>query len=459
MPSITVSRVFLLCLTAFALFPPLCRADDTNPKNGKPGQFTNGQNGTPNLPLAPSMIVDKNNMRGRLNSQGYSTEALFHKQNMFLTQVYAATNQIATDLKQKPGDPIKLHNDYVALQELILKAHTDSQKNDPQLQLPNQYFYVGAEVRAGADKPTFGPEVTVGDTRSGLEFGVAEYFQSAQIDGMRRRDSVGLSLKYIPNSLATHIVQGDEDPKKNLQHLLQKINSLEYYSDDTTPLTSLTQLLFKAVNRPEEADSQKINSVSRLLSIRLPPDTPIIVAPVNKIALRTIQQAFDNDVTAARVATDNSFQEFVKKVTEPATALIVGEQLFNGGGDVWNAGITASELHPFGNKGEPGLTGLLAAQYFHASLSDFQREGLRTGLAIIYQDSTLYLQSPTQLSLPWHYKVGIEYTSPVLGLHDTKAVFVRYRDPHSYAEITLTYGEDGLGKNYADVNIGKTITF
>ena len=83
----------------------------------------------------------------------------------------------------------------------------------------------------------------------------------------------------------------------------------------------------------------------------------------------------------------------------------------------------------------------------------------RLGVAAIYQNTTLTTVSPARLSPPWNYKVGVEYTSPILGLHDTKAVFVRYRDPNSYAEITLTYGEDGFGKNYGDVNIGKTLTF
>jgi hypothetical protein len=448
MQSITVSRAFLLCLTALALFPCLCRADDSNSKNGKPGQFTNGQNGTPNLPLAPAMIVDKNNMRRALNYLPSYAEAITQKQNTFLPQLYQKAQTVVNDLAKSPT---KLETDYASLQDLIIKAHTGAQMDAMRIQLPNQYLYAGTEVRAGSDKPIFGPEVTIGDTRSGLEFGLGGYFQSAETEGMRRHDSLGLSLKYIPQSLAAHTAQETEK-------ILQRINGLEYSPTDSSHRVSLIQLLYEAVNS-HTSRIDKIRTVSRLLSILLPSSIPDVNGPTSKITILQISQALGFDATALNGSTAESFHDFVENIRRPAVALVVGEQLFNGGGDAWNTGITASQLYPFGHHGQPGVTALAATQYFHVNLSDFRRDGVRMGLAFIYQDSTLYLRTPTELSQPWNYKIGVEYTSPVLGLHDTKAVFVRYRDPHSYAEITVTYGEDGLGKNYGDVNIGKTITF
>ena len=453
------SRTFWICFTLLALAAAGCLADDTNPKKDKPVGFTNGQNGTPNLPIAPAMIVDKNRMRGSLDQLTRDASAIAGQRGEFIQKLYPAAQNVVADLAQNVPYA-RLRSDYSAFRNLIVEEYNQTQKDAATLQLPDHFLYLGAEARAGADKPVFGPEMTLEDTRNGLEFGLAGYYQSAYADGTSRRDSIGLSLKYSPQNFTSYTAN---DIKKS-QELLEKINNLGYLPS-SSPSPDLVKSLYDAVqpvNAGSRADIVKeLTTVSPLLSLS-PLRPPGVPAPtnniINKITSGDISSALAQDIQTLNDSSTHTLRDFVEGIQKPAVALLAGDQLFHGG-DVFNAGVTASLLHPFGDQGQTGVTGVAAAQYYHADLSGFHRDGLRTGLAAIFQDSTLYLTPAKNLSPPWHYKLGLEYTSPIFGLHETYAEFVRYRDPRSYAEITLTAGKDGLRKDYVDVSVGQSFTF
>ena len=78
MQPITAQRTFLICLTTLFLM--------NSPSQASPIIGTNGQNGTPNLPIAPSMIVDKNNMRGSYEQQGQALGGDDDYQRAFMDQ-------------------------------------------------------------------------------------------------------------------------------------------------------------------------------------------------------------------------------------------------------------------------------------------------------------------------------------------------------------------------------------
>lgn len=131
-------------------------------------------------------------------------------------------------------------------------------------------------------------------------------------------------------------------------------------------------------------------------------------------------------------------------------------------GTLLDYGLTASTLVPFRQGGVPaGVTFLGAVQQFEDRLHDDpHRSATRTGIAAIWQDRTpSYDAASSTLAATWNVKAGLEYTSPILNMHETYAEFVRYRDVHTYAEITLTVGKDGLRKDYADVSVGKSFVF
>lgn len=436
----SASRTVLLCLLALALVYGPVKAQD--PNNGKPNQFTNGQNGTPNLPIAPSMIVDKNNMLASFAADGRDTGVRIQRVQKFLSLLYPAVRGA----------------DYNRVSGLIEAEQKAVSRDAAQRHLPAHSFYVGAEARVGTDKPVYSPELTYGDTRSGLELGVAGYLQSPYTEGTSRRDGLGVSLKYIPGSLAAYTLEHYDVVQKallNLDHLRLDLSH---------SLTNITIKELNDIDLRSQSPEEKLNAIRQALGITssdlratdttLNGGIPPIVADRLAIVVRDLD-----------VQTTDALGDYVEGTRRPAVAFVVGDQSYRGG-DIFSGGVTASYLHRFG-EGAPGVTAVAVLQYLQDSFQDRgHRSAGRLGLAAIYQDTTLKMPTITapysaieQLGPPWQYKIGIEYTSPVLGLHETGAVFARYRWTPSYIEVTTTYGKDGLRKDYLNVSVGKSFTF
>lgn len=458
----------LPCLAALALPSGPLRAA---PAKDKPDEFTDGQSGTPNLPMAPSMIVDKNNMRGGLVADGESIQISAVRVRAFLAAVYPAA-------RNAKGDYEKVRK--------IVEAEEKAVKRDiAQIHLPEHSLYLGAEARAGADKPVYSPELTYGDTRSGLEFGVAGYLQGAYSEGISRRDSLGVSLKYIPQSSAASTLRDYDKIQKDLLALDKiNLNSSRLLNAVTTTSEDL-----EAINRTHKTNEGKLDAIRQALGITPAGLTAAEAVPgggVPEVVLDRLKTALqDINADAAQV-----LGKYVTRTRRPALAFVVGDQSYRSG-DIFNGGAVVSRLYPFA-EGAPGVTAVAVAQYLHDS---FRRRGDRDagrlGLAAIYQDTTLIYQDKTpklttvaakpagdptapdgttsaepppakdvtSLGPPWHYKIGLEYTTPLLGLHETGAVFARYRWTPSYVEVTTTYGKDGLRRDYLDISLGKSFTF
>ena len=442
-------RTVLLCLLALVLVYGPVKAQ--GPNNGKPNQFTNGQNGTPNLPIAPSMIVDKNNMREVFEQDiGFRASELENR-TKFLQSLYPAAQKAADDLAQQPISEGTIRKDYQSLEVIINTEYDRNNHNSGRLYLLEHSLSMGVEVRAGADKPIYSPEVTYGDTRSGLELGVAEYFQSAYTEGASHRDSLGVSLKYIPNGLAAHSLKRRNAVQKSL--IAVEATNLN--------VQDLHDIINPDVSRIEEIE-KRIKSIASALKIE--PTTANDAASTSRVTILSVIMALEKSFSELDAPNNGVLEDFVARTRKPAVAFVIGDQSFHGG-DIFNGGVTASYLHRFG-EGAPGVTAVAVLQYLQDSFRDSgHRSAGRLGLAAIYQDTTLDLTHPTppskieQLGPPWQYKIGIEYTSPVLGLHETGAVFARYRWTPSYIEVTTTYGKDGLRKDYLNVSVGKSFTF
>ena len=198
--------------------------------------------------------------------------------------------------------------------------------------------------------------------------------------------------------------------------------------------------------------------------------TPILLVPLTAVA---------EDRTEIRTKLLN---DYVEEVQRPAVSLLLGDRLDNGDGSLLDYGASASTLLVY-RQGEDhaGVTALGVVQRFEAHLNGYpRRSAVRSGAALIYQDHAPYIDKNNvdndsslrgQDNAPgystddkpfgptWNYKLGLEYTAPMLGLKETYAEFVRYRNPRSYFEITLTAGKDGLRHDYVDVSLGQSFTF
>ncbi len=486
----SASRAVLLCLLALAPVYGPVKAQSPNsaqsrnsvqsPNNGKPGQFTDGQNGTPSLAVAPAMIVDKNNMREDYEEDTDAVDGSVSRHVKSLKSFYRAAKNSATYRAQGVA---ALAADRELL-KTIRTLNSEVQEDALRSPLPYYYSYIGAQTRVGTGKPIYAPNVIYGDVRNAFELGVAEYLQSAYTDGASRRDSLGLSLKYIPQSLAAYSLRRHDEVTKILREI-DDLNLNPLRTLNVTTVRSLYGLLpDKELPDNEVPDNEVIrggDAVLKALDITAETAERIGdgIPPVVCDKLQSLLQQLD--ATQASVLGD-----FADGTRRPAAALVVGDQLFPGG-DIFSGGATVSRLYPF-RKGASGVTAVAAVQYFQDSFRDRgQRGAERLGFAAIYQDTilklTTYMEAtpvcpPTEtpasdammvpqpyrrkiagLGPPWHYKVGLEYTSPVLGLHETGAVFARYRWTPSYFEITTTYGSDGLRRSYLDVSVGKSFTF
>lgn len=466
-------RAVLLCLLALA--PVYSSVKAQIPNSRKPNQFTNGQNGTPNLPIAPSMIVDKNNMLADYQKSVETSNLIIRTRKEALRSLFTAANKSATDRGNSTTPLVDLLADDANLQRIIKCLYAEVQKDAMRYPLPEYYSYVGAQARVGTDKPIYAPELIYGDVRNEFEIGVAEYLQSAYTDGASRRDSLGLSLKYIPWSLAAHNLRQYDEVRK----ILQEIDDLNLNPSRIFGATKVTV-------RSLDENLSNIKTILTNLGAKASPARTgaetVIVQTGNSIP-PVVCQRLEDLIVHLDLARADVFEDYVAGTRKPAVALVIGDQSFRGG-DIFTGGATVSRLYPFG-KGAPGIAAVAAAQYFQDSFQDRgHRNAGQLGLAAIYQDKTLKTTTRTEvmalcsasgtasagttavpqrcitaLGPPWHYKIGLEYTTPVFGLHETGAVFARYRWTPSYVEVNTTYGKDGLRNDYLDVSVGKSFTF
>ena len=445
----TILLCSLPCLASLLLSPGPAGAEETT--GTKPAQFTSGQNGTPNLPVAPSMVIDKNNMLAAYDVNADVSASDYEARGAFLRSFNAQAQQVQADLAQNPVPEKKVQDDFGELRRITgteRKRVADSTGKRIPL---DHSLYVGAEVRAGADKPVYSPELTYGDTRSGLELGVAGYSQGAFVNGASRRDSLGVSLKYIVGSLAARSLEhygGVREARAAIEAVKPTAEELE-----------------KIVNRPARSTEEiraRIEEIGRAFQPRA---NALAVTP--RVNIETVLGLLKREFSDLEYKNNLVLEEFVKGARRPALAFVVGDQSYRGG-DIFSGGAVASRLYRFG-EGAPGVTAVAVAQYFHDSFREVgYRSAGRLGLAAIYQDTTLTLitlppdasgNKVETLGPPWHYKIGLEYTTPLLGLHETGAVFARYRWTPSYVEVTTTYGKDGRRRDYLDISLGKSFTF
>ena len=243
------------------------------------------------------------------------------------------------------------------------------------------------------------------------------------------------------------------------------MNDLDLNVTPGRPIT--IQTLYDIVKSDDLSSSKiddNIQEISGDLGLSsLTPALDTINAVINKILSR--------DFSDFNKRANDDLGKYVKGTHDPAVAFVVGDQHFNAGGDFFDSGVTASYLYS-AHDGAPGVTSVVAAQYFHGSFFDTgHRSAERLGVAAIYQNTTLKVADGPKdpyadetiplkkLGPPWQYKIGVEYTSPVYGLHETGSLFARYRWTPSYWEVTVSGGQDGLRKGYLDVSIGRSYTF
>ncbi len=474
----TLSLFVALCLPCFLATPCTAKPDD------KPTQFNNGQNGTPNLPEAVCRFIDLTHMRGAaIGIQGQTAKNL----SLTLTndgkldeaiQPYQAALQRYTAALSDPT-----HAGLAAAQEQLTVAKDRFQAELNRLSLapenapviydfPNSSFYVGSEVRAGAGKTDYIlPELTYCDNRFGIELGSESFLELGE-GNSDIFNGLGVSLKgeftdtarAFPrrvSRLQAALSAFDTARRSDIQ-TLRKIIEIINASNDLDVIKLNADKLTAIADRYK--DINKSSTTPRLQALfsldiqasggTLPPR--LFPAPVQDSEQLT-------GIKALAKQTEDIRKDYVRLTKRAIVAGFVGNRLYNrGGGSLLDGGITASQLFPLRQGDVPaGVTALAVVQGFDDRLQDSRRQGAeRLGLAAIWQDRTpSYDETTRRLASPWNVKFGLEYTTPLLGQHETYAEFVQYRALPSYVDIIVAAGKDGQRKNYVDVSIGKSFAF
>ena len=451
-------RTFLTCLVLPLLLSLPCLAQGYPGGQNYPGgtQFTNGQNGTPNLPSSNSCTIDQTHFAGQTAGTATSTYDLAYvltaRKPSFLGQLYVAWQLLKTrdtfDNRQRVLDLI--NGEYLAtLQDLSLQN------------LKTSSLYLGSEVRTGSGRPIYVlPALSYSNDKYGVELG-SESFHEFGTGSSPGRDGVGLSLKVELTDLS-----------RGLARSLVAVKAAQKGLSLLSEIEKLHELV-KGGQTSESFDpsTRQFTGLNVLIEVLEPfsPSTPIpraVLMPLTPTRLK--KDSEELDVMALDLLTD-----YVRYTRRPTVSFIVGDRFVNDGGSLPQAGLTASQLFPL-SYGGPGVTLLTVAQGFSdRTRGDLRRDAGRFGAALIFRDRTpalldeknnkvpLYKLGTQKLHLgpTWNVKEGLEYTSPILGLKETYAGFVTYRDPGSYGEITLTAGKDGLRKDYLDISIGRSFVF
>jgi hypothetical protein len=157
-------------------------------------------------------------------------------------------------------------------------------------------------------------------------------------------------------------------------------------------------------------------------------------------------------------ALNTSITDFVDASRETRVAILLGNESFNGLGNLFNVGVSTSQLLRFGHRdGEaPGLTPLLSLDSVAYSPQGAQllpiapelqhsTSFIRPRLALTFQDRTLYYDSfQKRLNGIWKYRLGVEYDfRTVFDPADTVGLFFRWRaNEHFQAGITSGFRSD-----------------
>ena len=181
-------RTILACLVLSLLLWLPCLAQ-TYPGSGT--QFTNGQNGTPNLPSSNSCTIDQTHFAGEAAGTAAAAQYEYVRTSDFLQRLSIVGPSLDPQSKQYENTPetrqkaVDLINaEYLAtLQDLSLQN------------LKTSSLYVGSEVRTGSGRPVYVlPTLSYSNDKYGIELGSESFYEFGKANDPGR-DSVGLSLK------------------------------------------------------------------------------------------------------------------------------------------------------------------------------------------------------------------------------------------------------------------------
>ena len=203
MPSQTFSRLAVPSLFVVPLLFGLVvsvHAQSSTTNTNKKIVGTNGQTGTPNLPLATSRVIDWTHMRGEILEEEHSANAKLHLAEFLgydLSQYQNILSATAARLDLAPLLQVTTSGAKITpfqrFQNLIRDAY-DAEQQDKKRKGYFSEFYYGSGVRAGSEKPIYVlPELTYGYNPYGMEVGAAEFLASG--DNGQAQTSLGLSAK------------------------------------------------------------------------------------------------------------------------------------------------------------------------------------------------------------------------------------------------------------------------
>ena len=372
----------------------------------KQNDYTNGLNGTPNVPGANIGGVDKT-----------AAGPLFPGAQANLDATFRAQGNVAR-LKSNVRDWCQLATKPIGSKEDI--------RNYLDHHVPRAILCVGTQARFGNGSAVYAQEIMYSSLTTGLDIAVQPFLSDQQ--GLRR-DGIGFSVRY-------DLAKTDDTFKRNERALDRIASEFRKILRDDSDLKGVGEK--PGIEKANGAD----NSVARRVFNVLDKN-------------RTIKN-LDNKVYLPLVS------DFLKVHYNAHLALLANYRILGGGqrvpaNSLGSLGLVASKQSPLGSvkPGVSSLTGIVTVQALTFSQSGSSgSSAIRTGLGLTWQNRTPALSADGAHLERWNFQVGTDYLfENAVDRSSNATAFVRYRDTRNNFDYTVFAGTGSHSAGYFGVNI------
>ena len=359
-----------------------------------PNDYTNGLNGTPNIPSASIGGVDKTAAGALIPPVQGSLDATFGNKGQALLLNSKLRNWCGFEAK-----PIRTRAD---IQDYL--AHD----------VPRAILCLGTQVRFGDGASVFSQEVSFSSLTTGLDVAIQPFTSETN---RVRRDGAGIALRF-------DLAPGDADFKRN-ERTLARIASG-----------------FRAILN-EKTDGEQKSVASRAFDVLAKNRPALAQDPIGGGYLPLVSDFLKAHYTT-HFALLASYRVLSGGLRAPAN-------------DLETLGFVASKQTPLGHtkQGVPSITGIFTLQGLTLGRSGASRtSAVRTGIGVTLQNRAPALSDDGKHIERWNFQVGADYLfENKLDGGDNATAFVRFRDTRNNFDYTAYTGAGSHRSGYFGVSI------
>ena len=364
----------------------------------KPNDYTNGLNGTPNIPSASIGGVDKTAAGALIPPVQGSLDATFGNKGQASLLNSRLRNWCGFEAK-----PIRTRAD---IQDYL--AHD----------VPRAILCLGTQVRFGDGATVFSQEALYSSLTTGLDVAIQPF--ASEVNRVRR-DGAGIALRF-------DLAPGDADFKRN-ERALARIASG-----------------FRAILN-EKTDGEQKSVASRAFDV-LAKNRPVQAQDLVGGGYLPLVSDFLKAHYTPHLAILANYRFLSGGLRAPAN-------------DLTTLGFVASKQTPLGQRkqGVPSLTGIFTLQGLTFGQSGASRtSAVRTGFGVTLQNRAPALSDDGKRIERWNFQVGADYLfQNRLDGGDNVSAFVRFRDTRNNFDYMVYSGAGSHRSGYFGVSVTGSI--